>query len=288
MKADLQGLNLTDKEIKKIIGVNDLLRLNDVIDTITNSLQRDIRNEVIRRPSVLNDSKWPSLFAKFLSDEIISESTSNIRIKIGWILFLIILVITIIFITVADKRIADKRIDDDLVGGVLIFLVFTGIGLPIFSSELIKNKVGKRLKDSLSLQNKVDTCIEKLQSTRLGCLLDEVDNYNKAAQELVSYINVIDQLAEAGNPVSIKDRENTINIYKKMRENLIRALKTERIFRENPNVQPEQFSIDFMLFKTLEFDEQAKDCERLVNTALEIGHRVQEEMRNVSITASKI
>ncbi|GEM_PF-4104371 len=114
----------------------------------------------------------------------------------------------------------------------------------------------------------------------LSALIAEVRKYNAVTEELVYNIHVIDQLQEAGEAVKIKDRDNVLGAFRTMRNDLIRALKVERILRENPRFKPELFSINFAPLEDLKLSQQVANCEQLVNDALNIGIRVQETMRN--------
>jgi hypothetical protein len=128
---------------------------------------------------------------------------------------------------------------------------------------------------SKTIEKKIQKYLKTLKPTPLGILLDEVDKYNKVIEE----IGFIDQLEEVGNPVSIKNRHHILETLRGIKAELIRALKTEKLFRENPHFTMEDFSLDLFSWQTLELDEQAKKYEQFVNEALEIGVRVREDMK---------
>ena len=46
-------------------------------------------------------------------------------------------------------------------------------------------------------------------------------------------VNLADQLVEAGNPIKLNDRGTVIDALRITRAGLVRALKTEKILREN-------------------------------------------------------
>jgi len=50
---------------------------------------------------------------------------------------------------------------------------------------------------------------------------------------------------------------------------------------ENPDFKPEEFSIDLTFFRAVRFEEKAQTYAEFVNDAIEIGLRVQEEMKNL-------
>ncbi|MBR8826953.1 MAG: hypothetical protein DSM107014_03445 [Gomphosphaeria aponina SAG 52.96 = DSM 107014] len=105
-------------------------------------------------------------------------------------------------------------------------------------------------------------------------LISEIKQYNI----LIRNIDVLDQLEAAGNSVSIGEREQVIESLKITRSNIERALKTERILRENPGFRPDQFAIDLTSLRGIQITEQATEYGRILNEALEIGISVEEEM----------
>ncbi len=120
------------------------------------------------------------------------------------------------------------------------------------------------------------------RTVTLGRLLEEVDEYNRIVKELVPNIDVIDQLEDVGNPVKVKNRQRTLSAFRSIKKNLIRALETERILRENPQFKPEIFSVDAIsLFESLSLEEQTKGYARLVNDGLEVSTRLQKELETL-------
>lgn len=124
--------------------------------------------------------------------------------------------------------------------------------------------------------------LKKSMPTRLGIFLDEVDKYNSIVQELINQIDAMDRLAAIGHPVTFNNREEIIASFQTMRSDLVRALQTERILREH-NIRPEEFSLEFVPIKSLEFQGEVQQIAKLVNDAAEIGLTVQEEMRKLCV-----
>lgn len=150
---------------------------------------------------------------------------------------------------------------------VILMGFFAGINIGVIYFIL-----KKRYKQQLT------ELLKRLQPTRLGILLDEVDKYNR----VVSHVSVMDQLAEVGHK-GIQDRERILDVLKSMREDLIRALQTDRILRENPGFKPELISSEAIpLLETLKLSENAKEAQQLVQEAIDIGLRVQQEMKSLS------
>jgi hypothetical protein len=111
-------------------------------------------------------------------------------------------------------------------------------------------------------------------------LFEEVSKYNQLAQIL----EVQDQLEAAGNPVVLSNREKTIEALELTRADLVRALKTERILRENKDIisiRPELFENNLIALRTLQVNEQASESGQLLNEALQVAVGVQEEMKKL-------
>lgn len=112
-------------------------------------------------------------------------------------------------------------------------------------------------------------------------LLDDVKQYNS----VIKAIDINDQIEAAGNPgVRIQDREKVIEALKLTREDLCRALKTERILRENEHfiqINPQLFANNLTALTALQVSDLASDRGRLLNEALKIAVGVQAEMRQL-------
>jgi hypothetical protein len=84
--------------------------------------------------------------------------------------------------------------------------------------------------------------------------------------------------------VKIIERQQVITALRHTRENLIRALKTERIFRENNQVisrNPEIFANNLTALEAMQMSDQATERGRLLNEALQIALNAQAEMRKL-------
>jgi hypothetical protein len=126
-----------------------------------------------------------------------------------------------------------------------------------------------------AVKQKIVRFLDRLKPTPLGMLLDEVEKYNRVIEEM----NVVDDLEKAGNPVKIQDRHTVLSTLRQIRADILTALKTERVFRENPDFAMSDFSLNLSSLQTLELTEQAQQYEQFVNDALEIGLRVHEDLR---------
>ncbi|HAZ44790.1 MAG TPA: hypothetical protein DDW76_05120 [Cyanobacteria bacterium UBA11369] len=112
-------------------------------------------------------------------------------------------------------------------------------------------------------------------------IIEDVERFNAVIQS----IDINDQIEAAGNPgVRLQQRERVIQALKLTREDLIRALKTERILRENEHfikLNPELFANNLNALAALQVGEKASEYGRLLNEAFEIGMSIQDEMRQL-------
>lgn len=112
-------------------------------------------------------------------------------------------------------------------------------------------------------------------------LLRDVERFNS----VVKAIDINDQIEAAGNDgVSITNRSKVIQTLEITRDDLVRALKTERILRENKQFiinNTELFVSDLATLTAIDFTEEATEHGRLLNEALQIALDVQHEMKNL-------
>lgn len=118
-------------------------------------------------------------------------------------------------------------------------------------------------------------------SPPLRNLLRDVRQFN----HVVKAIDINDQLEDAGNvSVAIKDRERVLEALWLAREDLVRALKTERILRDNKAFIANNaflFDNNISALTSLQIDDQASEHGRLLNEALQIALNTQAEMRRL-------
>lgn len=115
----------------------------------------------------------------------------------------------------------------------------------------------------------------------LTTLLDEVSKYH----EVIQAIDLNDQLADSGNIESnINDREKIIAALKLIREDLVRALKTERILRDNRQLLADNQSLlvnNLAHLQALQLSGEASQYAQLLNQSLQIALDVQAEIRKL-------
>ncbi|AFZ26650.1 hypothetical protein Cylst_4577 [Cylindrospermum stagnale PCC 7417] len=115
----------------------------------------------------------------------------------------------------------------------------------------------------------------------LTILLDEVDKYH----EVIKTIDIHDQLATTGNSQnSLNDRDKVLAAMQLIREDLVRALKSERILRDNKKLlanNQELFVNNLANLQALEVSSQAGEYAQILNQSLQIALDVQAEIRKL-------
>jgi signal transduction histidine kinase len=170
-----------------------------------------------------------------------------------------------------------------LILDVIIKLFATWITIPSWILLIILGLwVGGVIQTILYLIWKKKNKLIKLNMTNsLLILLNDVNRYNS----VIRAIDINDQIEEAGNPeVSIKERKKVIEALKLTRTDLVRALKTEKILRENKSFiisNTELFVNNLATLTAMQVTEQATEHGRLLNEALQIALDVQHEMRKL-------
>ncbi|TVP62286.1 MAG: hypothetical protein EA343_11525 [Nodularia sp. (in: Bacteria)] len=123
--------------------------------------------------------------------------------------------------------------------------------------------------------------LDKNMTNSLEILLNDVDRYNA----VIKAIDINDQIEAAGNSgVVIQERARVIDALKLTRTDLIRALKTERILRENKDFilrNTELFANNLATLTAMQVAEEASEHGRLLNEALQIALDVQIEMKRL-------
>ena len=112
-------------------------------------------------------------------------------------------------------------------------------------------------------------------------LLDEIDKYHT----LVKAIDIKYQLETVNNSnITLSDRKNVIAALQLTREDLVRALKSDRILRENKQIlasNTELLTNNLAALQALQINASADEYGRLLNQSVQISLTVQEEMRKL-------
>ncbi|MEH2421405.1 MAG: hypothetical protein V7K48_10920 [Nostoc sp.] len=166
---------------------------------------------------------------------------------------------------------------------IIMKLFVTWITIPSWILLIIVGFwVGGLTQTILYLIWKTKNKLVKINMTKsLQILLNEVNRYNT----VIRVIDINDQIEEVGNPeVVIKEREGVIEALKLTKADLVRALKTEKILRENKSFilsNTELFVNNLATLTAMQVTEQATEHGRLLNEALQIALDVQHEMKRL-------
>jgi len=162
-----------------------------------------------------------------------------------------------------------------IVGFIYAFIILPTIGSSIRLGILLLILVPIPIVVGRSLWRQL-TCPQALT-----ILLDEVDKYH----DLIKTIDINDQLAASGNSQSsINDRDKVTAALQLIREDLVRALKTERILRDNKKLlanNQELFVNNLVSLQALQVSNQAGEYAQLLNQSLQIALDVQAEIRKL-------
>lgn len=119
------------------------------------------------------------------------------------------------------------------------------------------------------------------QNKHLINLFDDVDRYNG----IIRAIKINDKIEDVGNSgVKIGDRTKVIQALQLIRDDLVRALKTERIFRENKKfvaTNSELFANNLTALSALQISDRTSEQGRLLYEALQVAVGVQAEMKKL-------
>ncbi|MFB2921786.1 MULTISPECIES: hypothetical protein [Aerosakkonema] len=168
-----------------------------------------------------------------------------------------------------------------VVGGLYTFIILPAIGPSIYVTILLLIIV------PISVLAGRWFWLKKHSPQLLVNLLDDIDRYHA----VLTAIDISDRLEIAGsaNP-NLTDRSQVIQALQLTREDLIRALMSEKILRENKNsiaANPELFSNNLRSLEAMQVNDRAGEYGRLLNEALQIGIGVQAEMRKLQNQRSR-
>lgn len=115
----------------------------------------------------------------------------------------------------------------------------------------------------------------------LIALLEEVDRYHA----VIKAIDISDQIEAAGSlEATLKDRHTVIEALHLTRTDLSRALRTEKVLRDNKDfiaTNPDLFVSNLTAISALQVSNQASEYGQFLNQALQIGLSIQSEMRKL-------
>ncbi len=113
-------------------------------------------------------------------------------------------------------------------------------------------------------------------------LLEEVNRYNA----VIKAMELGDRLESANAPNSLpkRDRKTILSALQLTRDDLVRALRAERILRENRDflaTNPDLFANNLTALQALHVSQQASEYGQILDEAVQIGIGIQAEMRKL-------
>ena len=267
MKADLERLLISETELWELTGFDRQILLPS----------SQLTPRQINRQRSLALVIMAIAFVTFASIFLPALRTAGIIFLISLTLGALSFVIEFAEVTVLCAFVA-------LVSAIYMLYVLTGatlgvillcLGLAIASgglvflmTNLIIKWTTKQWQKSKNLdhKNRIPPVVMRL--------FKEVDKCNK----IIGDIDIFDQLIDAGNPIKLESREAAIAALRMTRNDIVRALKTERILREHPEFHPDRFDIDLNAFEAIQMGDLAQEYGRIFDTTLQIAIDVQKAM----------
>lgn len=176
-----------------------------------------------------------------------------------------------------------------LLNEILICFALSPIGVGFIYTFIVFPTIGSSMQIAIALLIVVPITVaagrwlwrKKTCPKALTALLDDVDKYHA----VIKAIDINDQLETDGTAlVSLSDRTLVIEAMQLTREDLVRALKAERILRDNKDAiakNPSLFTNNLSALRAMQVSSQASEYGRMLNEALQIGFSVQEKMRKL-------
>jgi hypothetical protein len=263
MKADLERLLISEVELLELTGFDRQQLLP------SNKLKTD-QNNILRAIAL---GFTAIAFVAFVSIFLPA-------LRLAGIIFLISLTLGALSFAIEFAEVAVLCFCVALVSAIYSLYVLTGatvglialcLGLAIASGGMVWLLARWGLQQwriSKSSQKKTGIPLVVMR------LFKEVDKCNKTILD----IDIFDRLKDAGNAIKFESRELAIAALRMTRNDIVRALKTERILREHPDFHPDRFDIDLNAFESIQIHEQAKEYGRIFDATLQIAIDVQKAM----------
>lgn len=131
---------------------------------------------------------------------------------------------------------------------------------------------------ALSLRSQIKSNSKNRRFSTLRALIDDINSYNQAARTLNDQIKITN-LSEQSNRIN---QQRKIQVFQKVKQQLITALKTERIIRENPNFDPDAVASNIVPVSAISLNQTASSYSQELADAIAIGIKVEKEITNRS------
>jgi hypothetical protein len=245
----IYDMKISDKELYEITGEEDLTTKN-----IPSS------SDNILRPSSLSST-----------DKLVNNYKHKKYSFASNVLFFAIVFLSIILALFGIILFTEDNIDNPLYTTSFVLLMVSPIIIYLFFKKYVIS-----IFFPLNQQKVIE--IKKLEPSILGCLLDQVDRYNIAANKMI----VAKKLLDAENKINVSNLEQNANVYFKIRKDLIRALKTERILRDNPdyNITGNIKSPDPVKYIQI----QDVEYEALTHEAISLNKEIEQQLKILTVS----
>jgi hypothetical protein len=266
MRADLERLVIDDKQLLDITGFDrQRLLLIDKLPSRYIKLQRWIAFSI----TAIAFITFASIFVPVLRFSgvifLISLTLGALSISIEFAE-----VAVICFVVTIASAFYSLYILSGTTLGVILLCLGLAIATGGATFGLLRLLLQHRHRTKVKLpQNQVPQVILRL--------FREVDKYHQTIHD----IDVFDQLQDAGNAIKLESREAAIAVLRMTRNDIVRALKTERILRDNPDFHPDRFDIDLNAFAAMQINDQAKEYAKVFDISLQIAIDVQAVMTDL-------
>ena len=263
MRADLERLLISEAELLELTGFNR----QQVLPSMELNRKYIKRQQLIALAiTAINFISFTSIFLPPLR---IAGIILLISLTLGALSFAIEFAeVTMLFLFVAfGSALYSLYILTGAPLGVILLCLGLAVISGIVALLLIRLLVQQWQKSKNSRQTKGVPAI-------ILRLFLEVDKCNK----IIHDIDIFDRLQDAGNPIKLESRESAIAALRMTRNDIVRALKTERILREHPEFHPDRFDIDLNAFESIHINNRAKEFGRIFDTTLQIAIDVQKAM----------
>ncbi|NJK38770.1 MAG: hypothetical protein HC835_12430 [Oscillatoriales cyanobacterium RM2_1_1] len=162
-----------------------------------------------------------------------------------------------------------------IVGG-MIFLSYTILALVVPSYSRILWLIHLGLALGLIVDDALKILIT-LKHRNLIRIFEDVERYNAT----IKAVDIYDKVASVpGNPPQLYHRADIIKALQLLREDLVRALETEAIFRKNRRFLREHqdlFATNLTALTALQISDRSTNHGRLLNEALQVATNLQAE-----------
>lgn len=263
MRIELEKLLITNEFFEELTGIsiNEIKYgiTSDVVASLTQeSLNLMINNSTFE--SSLNSARLKKKKLQILFEELWNYFTNILFVSLFFIFILaIVLIIGYFFVS----------------PNFFTKLYLPALFISISLGCLMGIPTAKDSRKQLIYQKRAK--IERLESLyQLRRLFIELENYNK----IIKSIDVKEQINYVLNSINEPIEKEALDALSKIKDNLIKALKIEKILRDNKDISIKNLESLNLTFAELQFTDiskQASDYSELVEQILDVGVSLNQE-----------